>query len=131
LRPDRRAEERTDFTETIYWSAGVKTDEKTGVANVSFKLNDSVTSFKISADAFDSTGAIGESSATITSVQPFYLEPKLPLEVSANDRIRLPIAIVNSTPSALDKITLALISAKGITTSAIDPFDIAANSRRR
>jgi hypothetical protein len=68
LHPGRQPSERTDFTETLYWAAGVKTDAKTGRATVSFKLNDAVSSFKVMADGFDAGGAIGEASATIASV---------------------------------------------------------------
>ena len=60
----------------------MKTDAKDGTAKVSFKLNDAVSSFQVSADAFDQGGAFGEAATTITSEQPFYVEPKFPLEVS-------------------------------------------------
>ena len=80
LHPNRQPGERTDFTETLYWCAGVKTHEKTGVAKVSFKLNDAVTSFKVTADGFAASGALGEASTTIKSVQPFYVESKMPLD---------------------------------------------------
>ena len=81
LRADRKIGDRVDFTETLYWNAGVKTDQD-GKTTVEFALNDSVTSFRASVDAFAENGALGQSSVIIESIQPFYLEPKLPLEVS-------------------------------------------------
>jgi hypothetical protein len=131
--PNRQNNDRTDFTETLYWCAGVKTDAKDGTAKVSFKLNDSVTSFKISADAFDDSGALGEGTATVASVQPFYIEPKMPLEVSCGDVIRLPIAAVNSTDNDLSPVQIGISPAKhGVELSTpIDPFKLGANTRER
>ena len=96
-RADRNPTDRVDFTETVYWNAGVKTDEKTGEAKVSFALNDSVTTFKVFADAFSSGGEVGAAALGVEAVQPFYAEAKLPLEVTAGDQILLPISLVNAT----------------------------------
>jgi uncharacterized protein YfaS (alpha-2-macroglobulin family) len=131
LRPDRSADDRSDFTETLYWCAAVKTDEKTGIATVSFSLNDSVTSFDITADAFDSHGQLGEGNTTITSTQPFYIEPKMPLAVSAGDVIHLPIAAVNGTPSAMSNVQLTVTDADSGGVIHVAPFDIPAGQRVR
>lgn len=101
VRSQRQPGERVDFTETLYWNAGLKTDNN-GQATIEFGLNDSVTSFRLSADAFSSAGGLGSSSLSIESVEPFYLEPKLPLEVTMNDRVQAPIGVVNATATALN-----------------------------
>jgi hypothetical protein len=101
VRADRQPGQRTDFTETLFWHAGLKTDDA-GQASFEFGLNDSVTSFRVFADAFASTGAIGGNSIQIDSVEPFYLEPKLPLEVTSGDLIRIPVGVVNATPAPLE-----------------------------
>lgn len=101
VRKDRKPTDRVDFSETLYWNSGVKTDAKTGEATVSFGLNDSVSTFRVFADAFASNGAIGAANAGIESVQPFYAEAKLPLEVTQGDKILLPIAMVNATHDRL------------------------------
>ena len=49
-----------DFAETVYWNAGVKTDDTTGMATVSFRLSDSVTAFRVLADAFAADGTTCE-----------------------------------------------------------------------
>ena len=49
------------------------------------------------ADAFDQAGTLGEATTNVESVEPFYVEPKLPLEVTFNDVIQLPVGLVNST----------------------------------
>jgi len=108
LREDRKPGDRKDFTETLYWNAGVKTD-KDGLAKVSFWMNDSVTGFRVLADGFTETGALGSGDALINSRQPFYVEPKLPLEATAGDLILLPVSLVNSTSDGLKVV----LEAKG------------------
>lgn len=98
--------ERRDFTETLYWAADLRTDAKTGRAEVRFQLSDSVTSFAVLADAFTKAGALASLRTEIEAVEPFYLSAKLPLEVSAGDRIRLPVAAVNGTDIALGTVDL-------------------------
>lgn len=100
VRENRQPNERTDFSETLFWAAALETDAD-GIATVEFGLSDNVTSFRIQADAFTAAGALGAGSHVIDSVEPFYLEPKLPLEVTAGDKIQLPIALVNGTGTDL------------------------------
>ena len=131
LRPNRASDDRVDFAETLYWAAGVKTDERTGTATVTFHLNDSVTSFDVTADAFDASGELGEGKATITASEPFYVEPKLPLEVSSGDVIHLPIAAVNGTQDTLDNVTFTLTGGQGMSISPVEAFSLPAGQRVR
>ncbi len=108
VRPDRKPTDRVDFTETVYWNAGVKTDAKTGEASVSFALNDSVTTFRAFADAFADGGAIGGANVGVEAVQPFYAEAKLPLEVTAGDQILLPISLINASGSSLSDAAISV-----------------------
>ncbi len=105
-RPDRRSNERTDFRETLYWNAGIRTNPRNGTAEVEFDLSDSVTTFRVSADAFANNGALGAAEAEIKSVEPFYIAPKMPVSVVAGDRIELSVALVNATAEALDATLL-------------------------
>ncbi len=104
VRPNRQPGERSDFAETLYWHAGLRTDDN-GQATFAFGLNDSVTSFRVAADAFAASGALGVGTLTLESVEPFYLEPKLPLEVTTGDYVRVPIGLVNATDAPLDDVT--------------------------
>lgn len=131
LRPGRRPTDRVDFTETLYWNAAVRTREGTGEASVSFALNDSVTSFKALASAFDSAGALGAGSASLESVQPFYLEPKVPLEVTRGDTVLLPLALVNGTSSALKGASVQVQVGNGVSASAVAPLELPATARVR
>jgi uncharacterized protein YfaS (alpha-2-macroglobulin family) len=115
VRQGRIEGDRVDFAETLYWSAGVKTDEKTGQATVSFGLSDAVTTFRAFADGFDKSGALGSATIGVESVQPFYIEPKLPLEVTSGDSVQMPIAMVNGMNRALPLATIAPQTAAGIT----------------
>ncbi|MBW3596082.1 MAG: A-macroglobulin complement component [Planctomycetes bacterium] len=114
VRPARQTGERRDFTETLFWHAGLRTDEN-GKATFGFGLNDSVTSFQVAADAFSAAGALGEGTLVIESVEPFYLEPKMPLEVTTGDHVRIPIGLVNATDAPLSNVQwrVAAHSAQG------------------
>ncbi len=78
------------------------------MATASFALSDSVTTFRVTADSFDKNGALGTASNTLQAVQPFFIEPKLPLEVTAGDVIDLPVAAKNNTSSDLQHLSISL-----------------------
>jgi len=121
--------ERSDFTETVYWSSATRTGED-GLATVEFDLSDSVTSFRVKADAFTKDGALGAGTGLIESVRPFYIEPKLPLELTAGDKVLLPIAVINNTDRELAVQMLASrLGAAG--TVDLDPLMLNADSRSR
>ena len=94
--------DRRDFTETLYWHAGKKTDASTGKATLSFQLSDSLTRFQIQADAFTSTGALGSEDGSLDVAAPFHLEPKWPLHLSEGDQVALPVGVVGQTEGAVE-----------------------------
>ncbi|MGD9680321.1 MAG: MG2 domain-containing protein [Candidatus Obscuribacterales bacterium] len=106
IRKDRQPNDRVDFAETLFWNAGVKTDPKTGEATIAFGLNDSVTTFRVFADGFTDDGAIGAADIGVESVQPFYTEAKLPLEVTEGDQVLVPVSLVNATEKILTGLDL-------------------------
>ena len=130
-RENRKPNDRIDFTETLYWCAGVATDSKTGQAEVAFDLNDSVTSFRILADGFTRKGAVGCGTELLESVKPFYVEPKLPLEVTQGDRVLVPVSAVNGTLDALSDVELRMKGLQGIKIPDIAPFDLTGDQRER
>jgi len=131
VRPNRKPNDRVDFTETLYWNAGLKTDAKTGEATVSFALSDSVTAFRVFADAFGADGALGQGTSTVESVEPFYIEPKMPLEVAAGDVIELPVSFVNGIESPLVHTTISIKTHAEFQVSGLDPIDLGPNARER
>lgn len=128
--PGRAADDRTDFTETVYWNAGIATD-KDGKATVTFDLSDSITTFRARVDALSATGALGQADALIESKKPFYIEPKLPLEITAGDLVDVPVALVNGTGEAFEAVLATEVGA-GITREGNEPkLAIAATSSGR
>ncbi|MGH7144232.1 MAG: MG2 domain-containing protein [Planctomycetota bacterium] len=127
-------DERRDFTETVYWNAGVTTDPTTGKASVSFDLNDAVTTFHVFADGVAADGALGQADLSIQSVKPFYIEPKLPLELTAGDVVQLPVSFVNGTDAALAKVAFTM-DLNGLhadaAAAAAETLDLAAHGRVR
>ena len=129
VRTGRQPGRRVDFTETLYWSVAVATNEATGEASVEFGLSDSVTAFRVLADAFTKTGALAEATDSIEVVEPFYVEPKLPLEVTSGDVVKLPIGIVNATGQRLD--TKLIVRAAGGQAGGFPRFNLGADERLR
>jgi hypothetical protein len=105
-RPRKTGSDRKDFSETLFWSPGTKTDARTGEATVSFDLSDSITSFEVAADGVSDAGTIGAKKIEIKSLRPFYAEAKIPLEVTAGDQILLPLNFLNGTNNILNAVGL-------------------------
>jgi len=131
VRADRRPGDRTDFADTLYFHAGIRTDAKTGQATVQFGLSDAVTGFRVLADGFTESGALGSGDVLIESVEPFYIEPKMPLELTSGDVVHLPVAIVNGTNNPLEKVALDVSTADGIDVLIQKAFALEANGRDR
>ena len=113
-RGDRRPGDRVDFTETIFWSANVTTDPRTGEAEFSFAMPDTLGGFRVTADAFGANGALGAATGELTCVQPFYGEVKLPLFLATGDRAMLPVTLVNATRETLEGVNLILETGDGL-----------------
>lgn len=91
---------REDFTETLYWQPLLITGSD-GTATIRFDLSDSVTTFKVLVDAHSNEGRIGTGGGGVVSRLPLQIEPKMPLAVTAGDRIDLPVAVINATNADL------------------------------
>ncbi len=130
VRDNRKPNDRTDFTETLYWNAGVHTDLRTGKAQLNFDLSDSVTTFRVMADAFCRNGALGSNDLLINSVEAFYIEPKMPLMVTAGDVIELPVALVNASSEDIETVSL-LARGEGLDIDQVDGVSISAGERIR
>ncbi len=114
VRPERQPDDRVDFAETLYWNAAIETDAQSGRATFYFDTSDAVTAFAISVDAFNAAGSLGAGIAQLKSVKPFYLEPKMPLQLTSGDVVKLPLALVNGLHQSLD-LTLKAETPKGLT----------------
>ena len=119
---------RTDFRETIHWAPSVQTG-RNGKAVVTFYLSDAVTSFRATAEA-QGANRIGRAEKVIESSLPFSMSVKLPLEVTARDRLLVPLTLSNERESPL-QVTLtenfgALLS---LDTTVERPQRLAAQAR--
>lgn len=130
VRPDRQPNDRLDFAETLYWAAAVRTDAQ-GTATLTFGTSDAVTSFRAAAGGYTDTGTLGAAEVKLDSVKPFYVEPKLPLEVTEGDVVRLPVAFVNGTREPLAGVSLTLSSKADLRLAAPAAFALKADERVR
>jgi outer membrane protein OmpA-like peptidoglycan-associated protein len=96
---------RTDFRDTVYWAPRVQTGA-TGLAQVKFTLSDAVTSFRVTAEGVGMRGhrygLIGRGEHVFRSDRPLSLNARLPLEVSADDEILVPVTLANERAEAVD-----------------------------
>lgn len=130
VRPGRKPNDRLDFAETLFWSAATVTNAN-GEASVTFGLSDAVTSFKVAADGFNKEGVLGTSVVKLDSVKPFYVEAKLPLEVTEGDVVRLPIAFVNGTKEPLSSVSMKLDSKADFRFAAPPGLSLKSDERAR
>jgi len=68
----------------------------------SFDLSDAVTSYQVRAQGHTLDGRLGESTTLIRARKPFSVEPKIPIEITNNDKIDLPITVSNDTATKRD-----------------------------
>lgn len=119
------SEARRDFTPTVLWHTLVTTD-KSGDASVQFDTSDAVTTWRIDADAHvgaGDVGRLGHGSREFTTQLPLTIEPKLPDEVSAGDRLLIPISAVLNDPR-IAEVKIAARTTGGIAIGANAPETI-------
>ncbi len=117
---------RSDFAETLYWHPALVLPG--GKSQVSFDLCDSVTSFQVTAFGHSLDGRLGAVAYAFDSRLPFTVQPKVPLEVTASDRIDLPLSISNNTDQKQTVAVtlensqgLELIQARSVSEGTVDP----------
>jgi hypothetical protein len=91
---------RSDFAETLYWHPALVLPD--GKADVAFDLSDSATSFQALVFAHTLDGRLGSGVQVIESRLPFTLQPATPIEVTASDKIMVPVTITNNTSETRD-----------------------------
>jgi len=89
------SEQRSDFVDTLYWQPALVLAN--GKTEISFDLCDSVTTCQVVIFGHTLDGQLGAVMKDIEARLPFTLEPKLPIEVTASDKIDVPVSIANNT----------------------------------
>jgi uncharacterized protein YfaS (alpha-2-macroglobulin family) len=87
---------RTNFQAIAYYNGSVLTDSQ-GKANVSFKLPDDLTTWRVMVVATDDKWHFGNGETTFISTKPLLSNPVLPQFVRQGDRFEAGLAITNTT----------------------------------
>lgn len=80
------------FPETLLWRPELITDEQ-GRATLNLDLADSITTWRLSASAVSAQGQLGAIQSGIRVFQPFFVDMNLPVALTRNDEIILPVTI--------------------------------------
>ena len=92
---------RSDFAETLLWRPLLVADRRKGAPKSHLTCPTPLPRTACMPMLTIAQGSIGTGNGEIISRIPFSLEPKLPLEVNAGDRIELPVAVNNDSPDEL------------------------------
>jgi uncharacterized protein YfaS (alpha-2-macroglobulin family) len=92
---------RQYFPETMYWEPEAITDEQ-GHLSLEIPMADSITTWRLTALASTQDGRLGATTAGIRVFQDFFIELDLPLALTQDDEISLPVGIFNYLPDSQD-----------------------------
>ncbi len=95
---------RQYFPETLYWNPAIITDE-TGKATIEVPMADSITTWRATLSAVNRNGEMGSATAPIKVFQDFFVDIDLPVALTQNDEVSIPVAVYNYLPG---KQTVAL-----------------------
>lgn len=88
---------REYFPETLYTNPAILTDEQ-GNASIHLKMADSITTWRLTSMASSLNGMLGSGTSAITVFQDFFVDIDLPVTLTQNDQVSIPIAIYNYLP---------------------------------
>jgi uncharacterized protein YfaS (alpha-2-macroglobulin family) len=90
---------RQFFPETLLWAPELKTDAS-GFASLYVPLADSITTWRVTALASTQDGQLGFSNSALRVFQDFFVDIDLPVALTQNDEVAIPIAVYNYLPTA-------------------------------
>lgn len=85
---------REYFPETLFWQPQLITDAR-GRARVTLPGADSITSWRMLANAVARNGALGYEQANLRVFQDFFVDIDFPVALTKGDRIHVPVAVYN------------------------------------
>ncbi|HEV3029698.1 MAG TPA: alpha-2-macroglobulin family protein, partial [Planctomycetota bacterium] len=85
---------REYFPETLYWQPQLITDEH-GRARVTLPAADSITTWRLMANAVTRNGALGYEQANLKVFQDFFVDIDFPVALTKGDRVEVPVAVYN------------------------------------
>ncbi len=92
---------REYFPETLYTNPAILTDEH-GNASIHLTMADSITTWRLTSMASSLTGILGSGASAITVFQDFFVDIDLPVTLTQNDQVSIPIVIYNYLPGTQD-----------------------------
>jgi hypothetical protein len=90
---------REYFPETMYWNPLLLTDEN-GQAEIRLPMADSITTWRLSAMANSLSGQLGSATSGVKVFQDFFVDIDLPLSLTKDDHVEIPVAVYNYLPTA-------------------------------
>lgn len=90
---------REYFPETLLFEPALITDAR-GQATLSIDMADSITTWRMTAMASSKTGALGSTEHPIRVFQDFFVDIDLPVALTKNDRVSIPVVLYNYLDSA-------------------------------
>ncbi len=88
---------RQYFPETLFWAPEIVTD-KEGAASLQIAMADSITTWRLTALASSQDGRLGFTTRGIRVFQDFFVDIDLPVALTQDDEISLPVAVYNYLP---------------------------------
>lgn len=82
------------FPETLLWRPELITDDN-GEATLEFTLADSITTWRLTTSAVSAEGQLGGADFPIRVFQPFFVDVDLPVSLTRNDEVGVPIVVYN------------------------------------
>ncbi len=92
--PEEPARVREYFPETLFWMPQLITDER-GRAKLTLPPADSITSWRMLANAVARNGALGFEGANLRVFQDFFADIDFPVALTRGDRVHVPVAVYN------------------------------------
>jgi hypothetical protein len=90
---------RQYFPETLYFNPQVITNEN-GTATLDIPLADSITTWRLAVTASSQRGELGANDKGIRVFQDFFVDLDLPVALTQNDEISIPVAVYNYLTTA-------------------------------
>ncbi|MEZ4700818.1 MAG: Ig-like domain-containing protein [Rhodothermales bacterium] len=87
---------RKDFRPLAHWAPAIQTDER-GRARVTFKLPESLTTFRLMATALTAGNQFGNAQKDVVVTKPLVLTPALPRFARLGDRFEAGVLVTNTT----------------------------------
>lgn len=122
---------REDFAETVFWNPALVLD-KLGKQTVSFQVSDAITKYRVTVDGHTLEGRLGSGTQVLEVRKPFGLEAKLPVEVTAGDKLSIPLLITNDSDN--QRVATVTVKHSGFQLRSgvpSDSIELAPNQRSR